>query len=101
MTASNITDNCDHKVATREYEVLRSNALGNINQAVGFTLFLRNGMRVWLREFSKRKLGRQKMHQELSPVFTEEEMPATEMFSILADAILNIPGEDKHDRGNP
>ena len=49
MRATNGADICDPKVATHKYEMLRANALGSINRAAGFTLFLRNGMSAWLR----------------------------------------------------
>ena len=96
MTAVNRADICDTKVVRHKYEILRANALGSINRAPEFTLFLRNGMRAWLRELSARGCGRHKMHQERSPVFTEGEMPETGICSILVDAILNVTRADTY-----
>jgi hypothetical protein len=103
MTVSNISAICDLEAVTREYEELRSNALGNINQAVGVAFFLRNGMSIWLREFTMRGFARPKMHHTILSAFarTEAEMPKIGIASILADAILNIAGENKQYRGHP
>jgi hypothetical protein len=86
MTATNGADICVPKIATRKYEILRANALGDINRAAEFTLFLRNGMSAWLRSLQERGCVR----RETSPVFAEldEGMPEVGLVAILADAIL-------------
>ena len=48
MTAPRRVALCDPDCARREYEHLRANALGALNRAARFTLFLRDGMSTWL-----------------------------------------------------
>lgn len=90
MTATNGADSCDPKIATRQYEILRANALGDINRAAEFTLFLRNGMSAWLRARQKRGFVRREMSKENTPVLAELNMgmPEVDLVAILADAIL-------------
>ncbi len=93
MRPANETDIIEAKVATDNYETLRANALGNRNQAPGFSLFLRDGMRGWLRGLTEQDYVRQ-MTQPESSVFGESDvaLPATGLASILTDAILNACG---------
>ena len=102
MTAKNGADMSDPKVITHKYEMLRANALGNINRASEFTVFLRSGMSAWLRALGEHGRVRPEMRQETSSVFTEldVEMPGAGIASILTDAILNAAGTDRHSRGN-
>ena len=93
MRAKNGADICDPKVVRHKYEMLRANALGNINRAAEFTLFLCNGMSAWLRALGGRNCAR----QETSAVFAEldMDMPWAGLASILTDAILNAAGTTK------
>ncbi len=102
MRAKNGADICDPKVVRHKYEMLRANALGNINRAAEFTLFLCNGMSAWLRALGGRGCVRQEMRQETSSVFAEldVDMPGAALASILTDAILNAAGTARHSRGN-
>ncbi len=94
MTAKNGADICDTKIVTHKYEMLRANALGNINRASKFTFFLCNGMSAWLRTLGEHGRVRPEMRQETSSVFTELDvgMPGAGLASILTDAILNAAG---------
>ena len=96
MRPANETDIIEAKVATDNYETLRANALGNRNQAPGFSLFLRDGMRGWLRGLTEQGYVRQKAQPE-SSVFGEPDaaVPAMGLASILTDAILNACGNDQ------
>jgi len=49
MTARNGSTICDTKLVRHKYEMLRANALGTMNRASEFTVFLRNGMSAWIR----------------------------------------------------
>ena len=91
MTATSITDICDAKVAEQQYENLRANALGEINQAPKLTLFLRDGMSAWLHALGDHDNGHPALRQQQSAVIarTDADMPGAELASILADAILN------------
>ena len=93
---------CDPKVITHKYEMLRANALGKINRASEFTLFLCNGMGAWLRALGGRDCARQVIRQETSAVFAQldVDMPGAGLASILVDAILNAAGTARHSRGN-
>jgi hypothetical protein len=90
MTATNGANICEPKNATRKYELLRANALGGINRATEFTLFLGNGMSAWLRSLQQRGSVRREMCKETPPVFTEldVDMPEVGLVAVLADAIL-------------
>jgi len=79
---------CESKIAIRKYETLRANALGDINRAADFTIFLRNGMSAWLRALQDSVS--QKMHKEATPFFAELDVgiPEVGVVAILADAIL-------------
>ncbi len=76
------------KVAIRKYETLRANALGDLNRAADFTLFLRNGMSAWFRALQDS--ASQKMHKEATSFCAELDMaiPEVGVVAILADAIL-------------
>ena len=90
MKIKNGADLRDFKAARHKYEMLRANALGNINRASEFTLFLCNGMSAWLRVFG----GKDFACQETSAVSTglDTDMPRAGLASILTDAILNAAG---------
>jgi len=94
MRAKNGTNICDPKVVRHKYEMLRANALGNMNRAPEFMVFLRNGMSAWARAIGKQDCERPKIRQETSSVFTELDMnmPGAGLASILTDAILNAAG---------
>ncbi len=79
---------CEPKIAIRKYETLRANALGDINRAADFTLFLRHGMSAWLHDLQD--LASQKTHKEATPFCAELDMdiPEVGIVAILADAIL-------------
>lgn len=91
MTATNITDTSDLKVATQQYENLRANALGEINQAQKLTLFLRYGMSTWLHALGNHGNGCRIPCRQSSAVIAgvDADMPGAALASILADAILN------------
>ena len=71
MTATNGADICDTKVARHKYEILRANALGSINRAAEFMLFLHNGMSAWFHSLQERGFVRREMRNETSSVFAE------------------------------
>lgn len=98
MRPANGADILEPRVATDNYEVLRANALGNRNQAPGFSLFLRDGMRGWLRGLTEQGYVRQMAQPEPS-VSGEPDvaLPATGLASILTDAILNAFGNGQTD----
>lgn len=99
MTAKNGADMCDTKGITHKYEMLRANALGNINRAPEFTLFLCNGMSAWLSALGRRSSV---VRPKTSAVFAvpDVDMPEAGLASILTDAILNAAGAARHSRGN-
>ena len=101
MRAKNGADIYDPKVVRHKYEMLRANALGNINRAAEFTLFLCNGMSAWLRALGEQGCVRPEMRQETSAVFAQldVDMPGAGLASILTDAILNAAGTARHFRG--
>lgn len=94
MRVNNGANICDPKVVRHKYEMLRANALGNMNRAPEFIVFLRNGMSAWARAIGKQDCERPKIRQETSSVFTELDMnmPGAGLASILTDAILNAAG---------
>ena len=98
MKAKNGAKICDSKVIRHKYEMLRANALGTMNRAPEFTLFLRNGMSAWTRAIGEQGRLRRKIRQETSPVFTELDMnmPGAGLASILTDAILNAARTARH-----
>jgi len=102
MRAKNGADICDSKVVRHKYEMLRANALGYMNRAAEFTVFLRNGMSAWVRAIGGRGCVRPGMRQETSAVFAQldVDMPGAGLASILTDAILNATGRARHSRGN-
>jgi len=102
MTVKNGTHICDSKVVTHKYEILRANALGNINRATEFMLFLRNGMSAWLRALGERGSVRREIRQETWSFFAglDVDMPGAGLASILTDAILNAAGTARHSRGD-
>jgi len=82
--------------------MLRANALGNMNRASEFTVFLRNGMSAWMRVIGEQDSARRKIRQQTSYAFTEldVDMPDAGLASILTDAILNAARSARHSRGN-
>lgn len=95
MTAKKGANICDPKLVRQKYEVLRANALGNMNRATEFTVFLRNGMSAWMRALGEKDSAPRKIRQQTSYAFTEVDMPGAGLASILTDAILNAarPGQ--------
>lgn len=71
--------------------MLRANALGNMNRASGFAVFLRNGMSAWMRTIGQVDSDRGRIRQQTPSVFTgpDVDMPDADLASILTDAILN------------
>lgn len=102
MRAKSGANICDPKVLRHKYEMLRANALGNMNRAPEFMVFLRNGMSAWARAIGEQDCERPKIRQETSSVFTELDvnMPGAGLASILTDAILNAARTARHSRGN-
>lgn len=96
MTATNGTDTCYPKLATRNYEILRANVLGDINRASEFTLFMRNGMIVWFHALQKRSYFREEIYKENLPGLTEPDVDMSEggLVAILADSILKTTTAD-------
>ena len=93
---------CDPKLVRHKYEMLRANALGNMNRASEFTAFLRNGMSAWMRELGGQDSARREIRQQTLSAFTEPDvdMPGAGLASILTDAILNAARPARHSRGN-
>lgn len=91
MTAQNGSNICDYNLLKHKYELLRANALGDMNRASEFTVFLRNGMSAWMRTVGDRESGSREIGQQTSYTFTEVDvdMPDAGLASILTDAILN------------
>ena len=102
MTTTSLTDTGDLKVATQQYENLRANALGEINQAPKLTLFLRDGMSVWLHALGYHGNGCRALRRQPSAVIAavDADMPGAELASILTDAILNIAATVGHFGGS-
>ena len=90
MKATNGADSCDSKLVRHKYEMLRANALGNVNRAPEFKVFLLNGMSAWMRTIVKQYCVRRKIRQQTLSAFTELDggMPKSRLASILTDAIL-------------
>jgi len=93
MSTTDRTDIGDPEGATQQYESLRANALGEFNQALNLTLFLRDGMSAWLCALGAPGNVRRSIYRAPSPVIagTDSSMPGAELASILVDAILNTP----------
>ena len=103
MTETNGVNVCEPEVARHKYEMLRANALGDINRAPEFMLFLRNGMIAWLRTLQGRgHVRRETGRPETSSVFAgpEVNIPGAGLASILTDAILNGTRTAVHSGGN-
>ena len=102
MTAKNGFNICDLNLLKHKYEMLRASALGDMNRASEFTVFLRNGMSAWMRTVGDRDSGSREIRQQTSYAFTEvdADMPDAGLASILADAILNTARSARHFRGN-
>lgn len=98
MRRTSIADVCDPEVARQHYESLRANALGQLNCASTLTLFLRDGMSAWLRALAAPGDDRRAIQRTPSPVIagSDSDMPATELISILVDAILNAAETAEH-----
>ncbi len=92
--ATNRVDRCNAKIATHNYEMLRANALGDVNGAPKLTIFLRDGMSAWLRALGAHGDARRAIRQEPSwvPAELEADMPGAGLASILTDAILSAAG---------
>ncbi|MFC1817034.1 hypothetical protein ACFL0M_14110 [Thermodesulfobacteriota bacterium] len=100
MKAKNGSNICDPKLVKHQYEMLRANALGNMNRASEFTMFLRNGMSAWMRAIGEKDSDPRKIRQQTSYAFTELNIPDAGLASILTDAILNAARPARHFRGS-
>lgn len=98
MTVKKGSNTCDTKLIMHNYEMLRANALGNMNRAVEFTVFLRNGMSAWMRAIGEKDGAGREIRQQTSCAFTEsdEDLLDSGLASILTDAILNAARPPKH-----
>jgi hypothetical protein len=94
MMAAREASPFEPKAARHKYETLRANALGNASRAIGFSVFLRNGMSGWLDALAEQNCVGQKVRPEISLACREPNvgMPAVGLASILTDAILNAGG---------
>ena len=103
MTAKKGSNVCDPQLVRHNYEMLRANALGTMNRASEFTIFLRNGMSAWIRALGEQDSARPKIRQQTSSAFTELEvdMPHAGLVAILTDAILEAARPARHSGGNP
>jgi len=102
MTAKNGSNICDTKLVRHKYEMLRANALGNMNRASEFTVFLRNGMSAWIRAIGEQDSARRKIRRQTSYACTELEVDMSNvgLASILTDAILEAARPARHSGGN-
>ncbi len=93
MRVANEVNLFEPKAARHKYEILRANALGNANRAVGFSVFLRHGMSSWLRTLTEQNCIGQEIQPELS-TFSKPKagIHACGLASIITDAILNAAG---------
>ena len=91
MMAKNGFTTCDPNLLKHTYEMLRANALGTMNRAAEFTVFLRHGMSAWMRMVGERDSGSREVRQQTSYACTQvdADMPDAGLASILTDAILN------------
>jgi len=103
MTANHGFTLGDSTLLKHAYEMLRANALGTMNQASAFTVFLRNGMSAWMRLVTERDSGSRETHQQTSSACThvDTDMPDAGLASILTDAILDVARPTTHLRGTP
>jgi len=93
MTIPNTTDIDDPENATRQYESLRANALGELNNASGLNVFLRFGMSFWLHSLNEHGDKHPTIRKPLSAITgAKSKIPGAELCSILVDAILNSSG---------
>jgi hypothetical protein len=103
MTSTDTVYICEPEVARHDYETLRAHALGDINRAPDFMLFLRHGMRAWLRTLQGRgDVRRETGRPETSSVFAgpQVNIPWSGLASILTDTILNGTSSAVHSGGN-
>ena len=86
---------CNPKKLRHKYEKLRANALGNMNRASEFTVFLRNGMSTWMRALGEQNSVQREIYQQSSVASTDLDvcMSGEGLASILTDAILNAAGK--------
>jgi hypothetical protein len=102
MTAKNSSSHsCDTTLVRHTYEMLRANALGGMNRASEFTVFLRNGMSAWIRALGEHDSARREIRRQRSHAFSELEldMPHAGLASILTDAILKAARPARHPGG--
>jgi len=101
MTAKNGSNICDTQLVRHTYEMLRANALGTMNRASEFTVFLRNGMSAWIRAIGEQDSAQRTIRQQTSYAFTEldVDMPNAGLVSILTDAILEAARPARHPGG--
>ena len=98
MSTATRIDIGDSEVVIKQYETLRANALGELNQAPDLVLFLRHGMSAWLCALgAPGSLCRTTCRKPLSSIAgTDSNMPGAELATILADAILNTSATTEH-----
>ena len=103
MTAKKGSNVCDPQLVRHNYEMLRANALGTMNRASEFTVFLRNGMSAWIRAIGGQDSARRTIRQQTLYAFNELEadMPHAGLAAILTDAILEAARPARHSGGNP
>lgn len=102
MTGTDTVYICEPEVARRKYEMLRAHALGEIDRAPEFMLFLRHGMRAFLRTLQERgDVGGETGRPEASFVFAgpQVDIPGSGLASILTDVILNGTRRGVHSGG--
>jgi hypothetical protein len=102
MMAKKGFNTCDPNLLKHNYEMLRANALGTMNRASEFTVFLRHGMSAWMRLVGERDSGSREIPPQSSYAFTQgdADRPDAGLASILIDAILNTARPATHFRGN-
>jgi hypothetical protein len=103
MTAKQGCTTCDPTLLKHTYEMLRANALGAMNRATAFTVFLHHGMSAWMRLVAERGAASREVPQQSSSACThvDADMPDAGLASILTDAILNATRPAPPLRGNP
>jgi hypothetical protein len=101
MMAKHGCNACDPTLLKHTCEMLRANALGTMNRAGEFTVFLRNGMSAWIRMVSERDSGSREIQQSsYAFIHVDADMPDAGLASILIDAILNGARPATHCRGD-
>jgi hypothetical protein len=91
MIVENEANRFECKAARHRYETLRANALGNADQAIGFSVFLRNGMSGWLQTVTAQSLITKEAQPAVLSVThkPKADIAGSGLASILTDVILN------------